>query len=512
MSSRCWAVSFTLGLVCLAFPLVSTAAEAGGWHRPGESAPAAKSVSAKPAAKSSVRHVAAMEPIEEGPSLVAPTREPRPSASAKRAKKIVSDPAPEMPEIPLPTPNVTRGEQDAAERSVRMTRGGAARGRGVSRTSYDDVGRMMAPSAFAYQDVTSDMLGAPDSEPSTIVESMPMGSGEELPTPSRQSLPPINTDQLLHGSFPPGTPVSDDFGFEYGGMPGDCVDCGNCDSCGDCGPCGHGGCGGCGWFNGILQDLQVFGGSQGFKGPVDLGRNGNFGFHYGLNYGAPFWYAKRIGYQVGGQIVHSNLSGSNVIEPTDASRTQYFITAGFFQRAIECSPWQWGIAYDWLSDNYYVNMQFGKLRGELSFVSQSGDEIGAWASVDVMDDTKHYAINNQIMQLDWKSADLYAFFWRRHFCGGGMFRLWGGFTGDGNGMVGGDFRAPMSNHFSIEGNTNYLPQGKGGFENGALGESWALAINLVYYVGGGAGNSACSPWRPLFNVADNSIFMFSSAK
>jgi hypothetical protein len=48
--------------------------------------------------------------------------------------------------------------------------------------------------------------------------------------------------------------------------------------CGDCNPLAYW----CWWEN-----LEVFSGVHGFKGPVDLGVNGNFGFDYGLNWGFP---------------------------------------------------------------------------------------------------------------------------------------------------------------------------------------------------------------------------------
>lgn len=40
-------------------------------------------------------------------------------------------------------------------------------------------------------------------------------------------------------------------------------------------------------YRGMLRDLTVFGGVHGFKGPLDQGRNGNFGFHEGVNLGGP---------------------------------------------------------------------------------------------------------------------------------------------------------------------------------------------------------------------------------
>jgi hypothetical protein len=330
--------------------------------------------------------------------------------------------------------------------------------------------------------------------------SQPAPTQEELPpaptAQQRRTGPPapINTDQLLMGE-PVGDFVLDGEGFVDG------APCTECDSCNGCGSCG-----GCGWGCNWLENFSVFGGPHAFKGPVDLGRNGNFGLHEGLNWGAPLWFGARIGYQVGAQILHSNFSGSDVLTPSSASRTQYFITAGIFQRAIPCDPWQWGVAFDWLSDQYYVNMQLAKIRAELSFVGSQGDEIGFWTSIGVDDDRTTFFLNQQLLQTQWTSTDLYAFFFRRHFANCGNGRIWGGFTGNGDGLIGGDFRVPMSDYLSFEGNTNYLIPRDGGSQ-GRLQESWNLTFNLVWYIGGGARCATSSPWRPLFGVADNSIFM-----
>ena len=57
------------------------------------------------------------------------------------------------------------------------------------------------------------------------------------------------------------------------------------------------------------QEVTVFGGVQGFKGPYDQERDsGNFGFNEGFNIGAKVPYAE-LGYQFGMRNVHSQLNG-----------------------------------------------------------------------------------------------------------------------------------------------------------------------------------------------------------
>src|SRR5262249_18385535 len=146
-------------------------------------------------------------------------------------------------------------------------------------------------------------------------------------------------------------------GFEMGGPPGPYVSEGQADGSvyaagegcfpNDVGPqFGHP-CYTC--CNNPWQNLSVFGGFQAFNGPVDQGRNGNFGIHEGINWGSSLWPARGTGYQTGGQIAQSTFSGNDVFSRSAASRVQYFLTAGVFRRASAATPWQWGVGYDYLA-------------------------------------------------------------------------------------------------------------------------------------------------------------------
>ena len=66
---------------------------------------------------------------------------------------------------------------------------------------------------------------------------------------------------------------------------------GGCDDCGDCNSCGVGNCNSC--ADGCLvpcpqltvRNMEFFVGVEGFKGPVNRGRDGSFGFNEGANLG-----------------------------------------------------------------------------------------------------------------------------------------------------------------------------------------------------------------------------------
>ncbi len=127
----------------------------------------------------------------------------------------------------------------------------------------------------------------------------------------------------------PGTPQFETltpeaaFSGNTGGKGGGCSHCGadgeECDSCDQCGEADCGRCGkscdfGYELFNGqcchLFRDLSVFVGGDAFKGPLDYGRNGNFGLNQGLNLAGPLGDPWGCGYQIGANVVESDFSGS----------------------------------------------------------------------------------------------------------------------------------------------------------------------------------------------------------
>ena len=117
---------------------------------------------------------------------------------------------------------------------------------------------------------------------------------------------PMNSDARPAEDMPQGIPldnngipqVDGNWSEDDGGPPGNCPTCGNGGNCGSCGGCG------CrplcclfcrDWWEQTCPDLSISAGTQGFKGPIDQGLNGDFGFHEGINWGSPFWDAMGIG-------------------------------------------------------------------------------------------------------------------------------------------------------------------------------------------------------------------------
>ena len=101
-----------------------------------------------------------------------------------------------------------------------------------------------------------------------------------------------------------------------------------------------------------------------------------------------------------------------------------------------------------------------------------------------------------------------AVFYRRRMMNGGEARFWGGVTGDSDGILGADFRTPISCDWELVANFNYIVPQDNDIEVVDSNEAWNIGINLVWYVcRDGALKAGCSPYRPLLNVADNGTFV-----
>lgn len=255
-----------------------------------------------------------------------------------------------------------------------------------------------------------------------------------------------------------------------------------------------------------LRNFQFFVGIHGFKGPFDMGRNGNFGFHEGINFGAPLGDPWGVGYQLGVSGVHSNFSGDHVWEVREGDRNQVFFTGGLFRRARR-QGWQWGVVFDLLRDSYYEKATLGQIRTETTWVTGYGWDIGYWGAYGTKEDEQSFQSEDSLIRQMIKINDLFAFFYRKHFTGGGEGRLWGGFTGQSGALFGGDIRVPIGTSWALENDFQYhLPRhGKG--EDGLREEAWSVNINFVWYPGRRADQVQRDPFRPLFNVASNSTFM-----
>lgn len=251
-----------------------------------------------------------------------------------------------------------------------------------------------------------------------------------------------------------------------------------------------------------MDNLWLFAGATGFKGPIDQGQNGNFGFHEGANYAVPLFYDRPLSAQVGVRFTQSNFSGS---ELSDESRHQMFFTAGLFRRVQH--GWQLGAAFDWLKDDFYAELDVHQIRGELSWVSTCGNELGVMAAISSADDQGDdgAAMLNEFYEV----ADQFAMFLRIPFDRGGDGRIFAGATSDRDGILGAELNVPINARWSVQTAATYLIPEESSNATvdvpGHVGEIWGLSIALVWYPG--CPVEGYNPFKPLFNVADNTSML-----
>ena len=252
------------------------------------------------------------------------------------------------------------------------------------------------------------------------------------------------------------------------------------------------------------RDLSLFVGAHGFKGPFDQGRNGNFGLHEGINFGAPLGGPWGWGYQVGFTVAHSNFAGDQATGSyRRGDRDQFFFTAGLFHRAL-CGGIQWGVAFDLVRDTYYANGDLKQFRHEIGYVYAGGrKEIGYLGVYGMGSDEFELPGGNMSLE----PTDLFACYWRRQFQGGGEGRFWAGFTGRGDGLLGADLLVPLGRSWALENRVGFILPEQGRGADGQREEAWAVSVRLIWYLGQAAHSAQKSPYRPMLNVADNSVFM-----
>jgi hypothetical protein len=299
----------------------------------------------------------------------------------------------------------------------------------------------------------------------------------------------------------------------HGGHPGDCASCGgaNCGQCVDC----------CGNWNSCgpvplcvllprpcLDNLEFTAGVHGFTGPLNRGVSGSFGFHEGFNFGLPFFCSNWLCGQFGALWTQSNYDGSLL---TEDERNQIFVTAGLFRRV----DWglQAGIVFDYLHDEWDYELDLAQVRGEVGWRYCGCHEVGFRFSVGSNDDSGVFNILAddegdivlQQVQGRVEVNDLFAFYYRRQFTCGGEGRLFGGFTNNHQGLVGGDARLPLNPWWSLAADFLYVAPADDSSVPGFAEETWNVSIGVVWtpFAKPGCGPNYC---RPLFDVANNGTF------
>lgn len=324
--------------------------------------------------------------------------------------------------------------------------------------------------------------------------------------PTVESLPSVVGSPISPEGLPelPGIPYYEDSALIHDGgclaCDAGCPDCcGNWNSCGPVAPR-------CLLPRPPFQGLELFGGVQGFTGPLNRGGSGSFGFHEGFNWGIPW--CGCLAWQWGVLATQSTFDGNFL---TADDRNQFFLTGGLFRRV----DWgfQGGLVVDYGHDEWDYTADVVQLRGELSWLLPCRHEIGFWFTAGTNDANnvplrqpvlRQDEITFQTGQVSVEVNNLYAFFYRRQFACGGEGRLFGGWTSNQQGLIGGDVQLPINPCWGLRAGFLYVkPDDEDQAQTpGFAEESWNVGISLVWTP---CKRSTCGPnyCRPLFTVADN---------
>jgi hypothetical protein len=264
------------------------------------------------------------------------------------------------------------------------------------------------------------------------------------------------------------------------------------------------------------RDFTASAGVTSFQASPDLGLHGNFGFNEYANWSMPFWNAFGVGWQVGVRAVQADFQPTQVTAANGSvlfnnqSRNQVFLTTGFFTRAFEGRGLQGGAVYDYLRDNWYDTADLSQVRGELSYV-WGYHEFGFWGAFNTMNTNGIFVNGAKPNSAYHDTLDLYTGFYRLQFGDANELKIWGGASGQGDNLLGALVRAPMSRSLALEGTFTYLiPRTSNKVSLPVSGSSvtyseqaWNMSANIVWYPAFRARRSLASPYRPLFDVADN---------
>ena len=261
------------------------------------------------------------------------------------------------------------------------------------------------------------------------------------------------------------------------------------------------------------RDFTASAGVTSFTNPTDLGINGNYGTNEALNWAMPFWNAFGVGWQLGVRGTQTNFTPTTVnLGGTTISknaRDQQFLTTGLFTRAFEGRGMQGGVAYDYMHDSWFEDNDLAQLRYEMSYV-WGYHEFGFWGASNVADEVGIFGHRTPTPGVA-STQSLYTGFYRVQFGDANELKVWGGGTSEQDGIVGALVRAPLHRSLAVESTFTYvIPNRSNTISFGTAGDqvsfspsAWNLAINLVWYPAARSRRGLASPYRPLFEVADN---------
>jgi hypothetical protein len=166
---------------------------------------------------------------------------------------------------------------------------------------------------------------------------------------------------------------------------------------------------------------------------------------------------------------------------------------------------QGGFVIDYYHEDWIMMADMFQLRGEISWVHPCAHEYGFRFATNLQGDEASVEVAEPGTAGHYRTTDYYTFFYRKRFppCGGAEGRLFAGWTGEADGIIGLDAHIPLSDRWALDTGFTYLIPNEGRSPDGVLNEGWNVGITFVWYPNGRARIAKRTCFEPLFGVADN---------
>lgn len=270
-----------------------------------------------------------------------------------------------------------------------------------------------------------------------------------------------------------------------------------------------------------FASLYLFHGYSSWRGIAEGTGSNNNGFLYGGNWGTglgKFSDWSGIGAQLGASYGFYDLNGRSSGFADNDIQQQVFVTAGLFRKADQFTNFSVGVVYDAMVNGNFgqfaVSPFLSQLRGQISYALNDSHEVGFWTALRMSGDNRN--INGP---LSFRPVDQFNFFWHHKFSFGADGWTWIGFPDFtklgsthgslGNYIFGGTLVAPLSRHFGVYTDLQYMAPDAHIGPVAASRETFFVSLGLILYPGGHSPSASVkSPgWLPFLPVGNNGSFL-----
>lgn len=229
---------------------------------------------------------------------------------------------------------------------------------------------------------------------------------------------------------------------------------------------------------------------------VPCWKNDNYGIQLGGSFGVYDWHGR--------ESAPSGRQGS--------TQKQTFFTVAIFRTTPCDSGFNFGLAYDWVWNKNFgvfaLETKFGQLRFQGGYLLCQRNEFGLWGTLDLHSSHR----STQQIPITYRAISQINAYWRHIFDNCSETMVWAGVpykkslmysTGRaGKFIIGGSFKAPLSNRLAIEGHASYMNPHSGSGASKQRNYAANLCMELKWAL-------FCNPCskKPYMPIGNNSNFI-----